>query len=412
MAKLRGSRTSSVATAWHSTSPIAERSEIPRHPPPAIHPPPPITGTHHPSTATRRVPTTMPRIHCVTYRVLLAVALAGVVLAVEAAEPPMEVLKLRPLLVDGGGAKIETAAAWAERRAELRTEWLKILGMPSIPRRPLPAVKVLEEDVVGDVVRRRIRYSSGPEWETEAYVLRPRPGSPLAERPQPAAIVLHSTVDHTIRQPAGLEGPPEKFFGLKLAQRGFACICPRNYLWLDSGRIATSEADRFLRQYPGSTGMAKMLHDAQLALDLLLAEPNVDVRHVTAVGHSLGAKEVLYLAAFDDRVTCTVSSEGGIGTRFSNWDAVWYLGKKIKSPEFVQEHHELLALIAPRPFLLVGGDSADGDRGLPFIEAASPVYRLLAPHPPRLELLNHKQGHAVPPSAEPKIYAWIERYGR
>jgi hypothetical protein len=330
-----------------------------------------------------------------------------------AAEPPMSAPKLRPLLVDDRGGKIDTAAAWADRRATLRTEWLKkILGMPEIARRPLPAVTVLEEDAVGDVVRRRIRYVSGPEWETEAYILRPRPGSPFAERPQPAAIVLHSTVDHTIRQPAGLEGPPENFFGLKLAQRGFACICPRNYLWLDDGRnAATAEAERFLRQYPGATGMAKMLHDAQLALDLLLDQPNIDGRHVTAVGHSLGAKEVLYLAAFDDRVTCTVSSEGGIGTRFSNWDAVWYLGEKIREPDFVQEHHELLALIAPRPFLLVGGDFADGDNGIPFIEAALPVYRLFAPSPPRLELLNHKRGHSVPPSVEPKIYGWIERYG-
>lgn len=346
-------------------------------------------------------------------RLLLVIALVVLVRIAWAADPPADQPKLRPLLVDGAGAKIETAEAWGQRRTELRKEWLQILGMPTIPRRPLPTVRVLEEDTVGDVVRRRIRYASGPEWETEAYVLRPRPGSPMAARPQPAAIVLHSTVDHTIRQPAGLEGPPEKFFGLKLAQRGFACICPRNYLWLDSGRIAApAEAERFLRQYPGSTGMAKMLHDAQLALDLLLAEPNVDSRHVTAVGHSLGAKEVLYLAAFDDRVTCTVSSEGGVGTRFSNWDAVWYLGKKIKEPQFVQEHHELLALIAPRPFLLLGGDSADGDRGLPFIEAAAPVYRLLAPHPPRLELMNHKLGHSVPPVAEAKIYDWIERYGR
>lgn len=326
---------------------------------------------------------------------------------------PKDVPQLTPLLVSPRGAPLTTMDGWKQRRDELRREWLKVLGVPDIPRVPLPRVRVVEEDAVGDVVRRRIRYSAGPEWETEAYVLRPRPGSALARDPQPAAIALHSTVDHTIRQPAGLEGPPEKFFGLKLAQRGFACICPRNYLWLDNGRIAAQgEADRFLRQYPGATGMAKMLHDAQLALDLLLAEPGVDGAHVTAVGHSLGAKEVLYLAAFDERVTCAVSSEGGIGTKYSNWDASWYLGPALRAPEFRREHHELLALIAPRPFLLVGGDSADGDRSWPFIEAALPVYQLLGSTRPRLGLLNHQLGHAVPPSAEGKIYEWIERYGR
>jgi len=325
---------------------------------------------------------------------------------------PGDVPELAPLLVDRQGRPITTAAAWEARRGELLAEWRAILGAPAIPRQPLPQVQVLDEEQVGDVVRRRIRYATGPGWETEAYVLRPRAGTPQSQGPQPAAIVLHSTVDHTIRQPAGLEGPPEKFFGLKLAQRGYACICPRNYLWPDSGRIAAqAEAERFLRQYPGATGMAKMLHDAQLALDLLLAEPGVDATRVTAVGHSLGAKEVLYLAAFDPRVTCTVSSEGGIGTRYSNWDAAWYLGSAIRQPTFRHEHHELLALIAPRPFLLMGGDSADGDRSWPFIAAALPVYRLLSSAPPRLGLLNHRLGHAVPPSVEGKIYQWIEHYG-
>jgi dienelactone hydrolase len=335
----------------------------------------------------------------------------------EVQTPPAKALtgvpQLAPLLVDRDGRKIETRDAWKVKREELRREWLRVLGEPKIARSPLPRVTILEEDEVGDVLRRRIRYSAGPEWETEAYLLRPKPGSALAAKPQPAAIVLHSTVDHTIRQPAGLEGPPEKFFGLKLAQRGFACICPRNYLWQDGGKIAAQgEAERFVKQYPGSTGMAKMLHDAQLALDLLLAEPNIDVKHVTAVGHSLGAKEVVYLAAFDDRVSCTVSSEGGIGTKYSNWDALWYLGPQIRSPDFPREHHELLALIAPRPFLLIGGDSADGDRSWPFIEAAIPVYKLLDDSPARIGLLNHKLGHSVPASAETKIYEWIERYGR
>ena len=37
---------------------------------------------------------------------------------------------------------------------------------------------------------------------------------------------------------------------------------------------------------------------------------------------------------------------------------------------------ELLAMAAPRPFLLLGGNSADGDRGWPFIAAALPAYEL------------------------------------
>ena len=52
------------------------------------------------------------------------------------------------------------------------------------------------------------------------------------------------------------------------------------------------------------------------------------------------------------------------------------LGDALKQPGFTREHHELLALAAPRPFLLVGGDSADGTASWPFVAAALPVYRL------------------------------------
>ncbi len=109
------------------------------------------------------------------------------------------------------------------------------------------------------------------------------------------------------------------------------------------------------------------------------------------MGHSLRAKEVLSLAAFDDRVKAAVSSEGGIGTRLSNWDAPSYLGKEVREKDFAHEHHELLALVALRAFLLIGGDSADGDRIWPFIEAALPVDRLYG-GPARIGLFNHRKG--------------------
>ncbi len=51
-----------------------------------------------------------------------------------------------------------------------------------------------------------------------------------------------------------------------------------------------------------------------------------------------------------DRIDVFISSsEGGIGTTFSNWDAPWYLGSEFKKVAGQHEQHELLALIAPRP---------------------------------------------------------------
>jgi dienelactone hydrolase len=271
-----------------------------------------------------------------------------------------------------------------------------------------PKLRTIEEDEVDGVVRRLVRYDVEPGIETEAYLLAPKDIAPGAKLP--AAVVFHSTVNESIRQPAGVEGAPEKAFGLMLAKRGFVAFCPRNYLWPETHRIdAPGEAKRFLARRAGVTGMAKMLWDGLVAVDIVAALPYVDAKRIAAVGHSLGAKEVLYLAAFDERIAATVSSEGGIGTRYSNWDAPWYLGAAIREEGFMQEHHELLALVAPRPFLLVGGDSADGDRSWPFIAEALGVYRLFG-EPPRVGFFNHRGGHAVPPLAETRIIEWCVTY--
>jgi dienelactone hydrolase len=321
---------------------------------------------------------------------------------------PDDTPRLSPLLVDEAGQPITTASEWKKRREQLRQAWLKFLGPLPAERDPARPAKltVVEEDRPEGVIRQLVRYEVEPGLETEAYLLRPEKRSGKA----PGVAVFHSTVDHSIRQPAGVEGAPEKFFGLKLAQAGCVAFCPRNFLWPTNHKIAAQpETEAFLKRAPRSKGMAKMLYDALVAVDILAAQPGVDAGRLGAVGHSLGAKETLYLAAFDERIRATVSSEGGIGTTFSNWDAPWYLGPDIKEPGFQREHHELLALAAPRAFLLVGGESADGDRGWPFIEAALPVYELFG-GPARLGQFNHRKGHAVPPEAERRIAEWLLTY--
>jgi dienelactone hydrolase len=320
------------------------------------------------------------------------------------ATPPPR--SLAPLLTDSSGRTISTLDGWQRRRAELGHAWREMLGRLEVGRPRAPRLDVIGEDSVGDVVRQHVRYRVEPDVPTEAYVLRPR------ERrgKLPAAIVFHTTTPESIRQPAGLSDVPEKHFGLTLARRGFVTFCPRNFLWPETTRMAAAdETRRFRQRHPRALGMAKMLFDGQVALDILAARDDVDRDRIGCIGHSLGAKEALYLAAFDPRVKAVVSSEGGVGTTMSNWDADWYLGEIIKRPDFAREHHELLALAAPRPFLLVGGDSADGAASWPWVAAARPVYRLYGA-PLRLGLLNHGRGHAVPPDVEPRLLEWLETY--
>ncbi|MFW6163962.1 MAG: dienelactone hydrolase family protein [Planctomycetota bacterium] len=316
---------------------------------------------------------------------------------------PDKAPELPPLLVDDEGRAIATLAGWKRRRAELRRRWSEFLGTLRCER-PEPKLEVVEEDRPRGCIRQLVRYESEPGIPLEGYLLKPAE----AEGRRPGVVCLHSTVQHTIRQPAGVEGNPAKAFGLKLARRGVVAFCPKCFLWVGTGGYRDKVA-AFQKRHPGCKGMAKMLWDAMRAVDILAGLPEVDGKRLGAVGHSLGGKEALYLAAFDERVRATVSSEGGVGISYCNWDAPWYLGKGVHEPGFGRRHHELLALAAPRPFLLVGGDASDGAHSWPYIAVALPVYRLYGA-PPRLGLLNHRQGHSVPPQAERRLYEWLQTY--
>ena len=89
----------------------------------------------------------------------------------------------------------------------------------------------------------------------------------------------------------------------------------------------------------------------------------------------------------------------------SNWDAIWYLDEDIRA--FGHKHHEVLALAAPKPFLIIGGDSADGKQSRPYIEAVKPVYDLYGMKE-NLELRNHGHGHSAVPIAEEWTYNWMK----
>ena len=154
-----------------------------------------------------------------------------------------------------------------------------------------------------------------------------------------------------------------------------------------------------------------MLADAHRAVDILSNINGVDKDRIVTLGHSLGAKEVLYLMAFDDRVKAGVFSEGGIALPFSNWDAPWYLGNQVNSPTFQHEHDELIALISPRPFLLLGGEidkAADGYKSLPYIKAGN-LLNANRGFKPSFALINHKDGHKFYSPMVDEACRWLKR---
>lgn len=317
--------------------------------------------------------------------------------------------KLAPLLLDDAGATITTREGWDEKRKKIRSEWLKFLGPMPDPR-PEVKLEILKTETSNRTVRQLVRYESEPGLFVEGYLLRRVDAAEGLKRP--GIVALHQTTKDTIDEIAGVTGPVEMRLGMSFAQRGFVVLCPRCFLWQDAADYNDAVA-RHRDRHPKSLGMAKMLYDAIRGVDVLASLADVDAKSIGAVGHSLGAKETLYLAAFDERIKAAVASEGGIGFRSTNWDAPWYLGPAINVEEFPLNHHQLLALIAPRPFLILGGESgrgaSDGDRSWPFLEAALPVWRLYG-EPTRLGLMNHRQGHTIPPPQAEYMAEWLKTY--
>lgn len=357
---------------------------------------------------------------------LLSLATSALVLLPPVAEVPwLEVVttvppgltaekagKMRPLLEDAAGRPITTPEGWMKKRENLRAAWDQLLG--PMPERPATGFTEISSESLEGVQRIRIRYENEPGRHLEAYLLKPTGGT-AAPRSRAALVALHQTTGSTIDEIAGVTNPDgQQAIGLKLAKRGFVVICPKNFLWEDAPTLPGA-VEAFRSRHPAALGMKKMLFDAQRAVDLLETIPEVDPARLGSVGHSLGAKEVLYLAAFDDRIRATVASEGGITFSSTNWDAPWYLGPGLRDPAFSRNHHELLALAAPRALLIIGGESgpgaADGARSWPLIATAQPVYRVLDA-PVRLGLLNHGQGHSIPADAFEKMAAWLETYLR
>jgi dienelactone hydrolase len=322
---------------------------------------------------------------------------------------------------------IETWEQWLAHRRVLRDQWRSFLGPMPDPRPPVKLEVLSTETLLvpraetpnhtsdvalsRSITRQLVSYECEPGLWVEAYLLYPA-SAPQRVATYPAIVALHPTTNTSIDEIAGIVGSDSAKTGLKLALRGYVVFCPRCFLWQNATSLDDA-VDQHRKRHPNTKGMAKMLYDAMRSVDVLETLPYVDRKRIGAIGHSLGAKEVLYLMAFDDRVRAGVASEGGIALRSTNWNAPWYLSTAIDDPSFSLNHHHLLAMIAPRPFLILGGETgpgaADGDRSWLLIEAALPVWRLSG-KPIRLGLLNHHEGHKLSDASFEKMDEWMRRY--
>jgi hypothetical protein len=286
-------------------------------------------------------------------------------------------------------------AAFAAWRGAFRASLARLLPGPAGPDGPLPGAapwaappaELLRREVLPDHVRETVRLTVEPGWQTDVYVLVPRPGPRTGGGPWPALLCLHG---HAYGKDdlVGLDGGDparrdmidrlREDYALRYVRRGFVTATLGMRLLADRGwpRGAWQRRDPCDHGYAlatmcGLVPAALDASDARRVLGLLAARPEVaaDARGplLGCVGLSYGGRATMYVTALDQRVRAAVVS-GALNTfrerlvSYASCGSQWVPGLFA-----IGDTPEVLASIAPRPLLFELG-SVDGTSPAIFAE--------------------------------------------
>jgi len=311
------------------------------------------------------------------------------------------------LVMSDTSEKIESVRQWQEKRQQLHEKWSQLLGTISCDP-PEPAVRLIqsfnEEFYTGKLMYLLVE----PDFSEKIYVM--LPDTPV-RIPTPVVITPYYDVDTPAGKNMGgrsYRPPGVRSFAYQMVRQGYIAVAVRWFGESYGEHYGEAVANLKLR-HPDLTGLGKWVWDAHRVVDYIYTMPEADHDNIGIIGHSLGGKMALYAAAMDDRISAVVSSELGIGFDFSNYDDFWYFGDFIRDIDSSTDHHELLGLIAPRPFLLIGGDEYDTDKSWYYINAAKEVYNLFD-KPWNIGYFNHRTGHSPTPEAVRLSVEWLRHF--
>ncbi|HWQ52326.1 MAG TPA: dienelactone hydrolase family protein [Bryobacteraceae bacterium] len=331
-----------------------------------------------------------------------------------APEPGAE-KQIIPSLVDG----LKTPEDWwNKRRPELMKVWTTILGKLG----PAPE----DRKWFGDIRQARIvstqelaRYTrieldlpiEKDFWQYHVLLV-PKGQGP---GPFPAVLCWTSTTPDYRR--------PEDDWGKWLVERGYVVMTSWAFIrHYRDGTTRSAAAEKVYERFGHWLPMAKMVYDAQRQAEYLRSRKDVDAKRIGFMGFSLSGKTAVYVAAFAPEFQAVVSLDPHIAVNGgTNWYAPWYLdwlrpfpdipteqrtvlsmlNPDPQRPGFEHDHHELMALAAPRPFLLIGNRALEdvdtatdcddlGSWG--YYNRAREVYKLLGV-PERIGFAATSDGH-------------------
>lgn len=311
----------------------------------------------------------------------------------------------------GNSHPVKTIADWQRRRRDILSAMQLVMGpLPDRARLPVLDVKVHETVKLDGYERRRISFTTEPGDRALGYLLVPNGAKRL-----PAVLCCHQTNKAGGAEPVGLAGPDYVYYAKELAERGYVTLA------IDYPNFGEYKFDPYTRGYASATMKGIVNH--RRAIDLLQSLNEVDPERIGVVGHSLGGHNSLFVAAFDERIKCIVSSCGFCsfpkyyGGDLTGWSHNGYMPRireryQRDPKQMPFDFTEVIAALAPRPFLAVAplhDANFDVDGVKDCIAAARPVYELYG-DADRLAAAYPDAEHSFPQAEREQAYAWFDRW--
>lgn len=177
-----------------------------------------------------------------------------------------------------------------------------------------------------------------------------------------------------------------------------------------------------------SWGVSRLIDGLELVADQL----PIDLQHIAITGCSFAGKMALYAAAFDERIALTIAQESG-GGGAASWRVsetlgevetlgrtshLWFMEEMFQFSDAVNrlpfDHHELMAMIAPRALLVLGNPDYEwlaDESGFISCKAAKRVWETFGIEDRFGFSIVAGHGHCVLPDVQrPEVEAFIDKF--